>query len=158
MAIRIDGFEKLTFEIPAGKGKWVEISVPPIDCFSPDDVEKMNAELAVLREVDASVRERLVEAYEAARATDPLDEEALAKATTDLSIYDQRAGRNPNANPVELHRFFLAYFNPTKAKRDAIEALVPRMVSEIAKVWEKESGITPGEFEDSTESSSETQE
>lgn len=50
MAFRIEPFDMLEFEIPAGSEKFITISVPPVDCFSPADVQKINAELKALRE------------------------------------------------------------------------------------------------------------
>lgn len=46
--VRIEVPETLTFEIPAGNGKWVEFSVPPTDCFTRSNVESMNEQLAEL--------------------------------------------------------------------------------------------------------------
>lgn len=45
MAFEIGGFENLEFDIPAGKDKKLTITVPPIDCISPDDVAAMNKQL-----------------------------------------------------------------------------------------------------------------
>lgn len=45
MAFEIGGFENIEFDIPAGKGKKLTITIPPIDCISPDDVAAMNKQL-----------------------------------------------------------------------------------------------------------------
>lgn len=45
MAFEIGGFENIEFDIPAGKDKKLTITVPPIDCISPDDVAAMNKQL-----------------------------------------------------------------------------------------------------------------
>lgn len=45
MAFILDSFENIDFEIPDGKGGTTKISVPPLDCFLPSDVEKMNKTL-----------------------------------------------------------------------------------------------------------------
>lgn len=50
MAFRVSTYEMIAFEIPDGKGKIVELSVPPVDCFDPRDVEKINKKLAAYPE------------------------------------------------------------------------------------------------------------
>lgn len=119
--VRIEAPGTVTFEIPAGNGKWVEVSAPPTDCFSRSDVESMNEQLAELNPDD---------------------------------LTDEQKQMNPNFNASELTRFMLRFFATTKAQRDAIDQLVPRQLSEIDKVWAKESGITVGESESSTTGSS----
>lgn len=49
MAFIIDPFEMLEVEIPAGKGT-VTLTFPPLDCFTPEQVEKMNAQLSAVEE------------------------------------------------------------------------------------------------------------
>ena len=156
MAIRIDTFEMLEFEIPAGKDKWLEIELVPMDCWTPRQVEDMNAELAALKAVDEAVDQSLQTKLEELQAATPVDEEAVAVAAKELSVHRTRLQMNPNNNPVELNRFFLKFFNPQKAKVDAIDKLVPRYINAIAKEWEKRSGIDSGKSDDSTEQSSET--
>lgn len=45
MAFVIEPFENIEIQIPGKKGI-VVLTVPPLDCFTPDQVEKMNAEIA----------------------------------------------------------------------------------------------------------------
>ncbi|WP_257160407.1 hypothetical protein [Corynebacterium cystitidis] len=45
MSFEIEAFDMLEFDVPAGKGKKLTLSVPPMDCLDPADVEKMNADL-----------------------------------------------------------------------------------------------------------------
>lgn len=156
MAIRIDAFEMISVEIPAGKDKWLEIELVPMDCWSTRQIEGMNAELAALKAVDDAVDYSLQVKLEELQKATPVDEEAVAQAARDLSVHRTRLQMNPNNNPVEMNRFFLKFFNPQKAKVDAIEKLVPRYINAIAKEWEKQSGVTPGESDDSMEQSSET--
>ena len=109
MAIRIASFEMITFEIPDGKGKIVELTVPPLDCFDPRDVKQMNAELKKI------------------------------KQTSDNPEADDyiEAEDNPNKDPAAMIRFMLNHFNPTKAKRDAIALLVRRQLKQIDDEWLK---------------------
>lgn len=161
MAIRIDTFEDIEFEIPVGKDRFVTISLPPMDCWSPAQVQGINEELAKLRTTDVlnaaslQVAERELAALQ--KQGSP-DEEAVNDVLARVNKYSQLVNLSPNNNPVELNRFFLKFFNDTKAKSDAIDKLLPRYISEIAKEWEKLSGVKPGESEGSTTSSSETQE
>lgn len=83
MAIRIDQFEDIEFEVPAGKDKFVTISLPPMDCWSPAQVKSINEGLAELRTADVlngvarQVAERELEALQ--KQTDP-DEAAVSEA------------------------------------------------------------------------------
>lgn len=161
MAIRIDQFEDIEFEVPAGKDKFVTISLPPMDCWSPAQVKSINEGLAELRTADVlngvarQVAERELEALQ--KQTDP-DEAAVSEALGKITRYAHLLDVSPNNNPVELNRYFLKFFNPAKTKTDAIDKLLPRYISAIAKEWDKQSGVKPGESEDSTTSSSEIQE
>lgn len=49
MTFIIEPFEQLEVEIPAGKST-VTLTFPPLDCFTPDQVEKMNAQLSAVEE------------------------------------------------------------------------------------------------------------
>lgn len=42
MSIEIEAFDMLEFDVPAGKGKKLTLSVPPMDCLDPADVEKVD--------------------------------------------------------------------------------------------------------------------
>lgn len=48
MAFSIDGFDMIEFDIPAGKGKKITLSVPPYDCVAPADTAAMNEQLRAL--------------------------------------------------------------------------------------------------------------
>lgn len=122
MAFSIDGFDMIEFDIPAGKGKKLTLSVPPYDCIPLADSEAMNEQLRALegKELDFV--------------------------------------NDPNHNAAALVRLMLKHFNPGKQKADAIDGLVPRQLSQIDKLWEKESGLTVGESSTSTDESSETEE
>lgn len=161
MAIRIDAFEDIEFEIPTGKDKFVTISLPPMDCWSPNQVQAMNEGLAKLRTTDvlnaASLQVAERELAELQKQGTP-DEGAVDEALARINKFSHLINVSPNNNPVELNRYFLKFFNDTKAKTDAIDKLLPRYISAIAKEWEKQSGVKPGESEGSTTSSSETQE
>lgn len=50
MAFEIESFDMLEFDVPAGKGKKLTLTVPPMDCLDPADVEKMNTELKEIGE------------------------------------------------------------------------------------------------------------
>lgn len=53
MAFNIGGdFESLEFNIPAGKGKTVTITVPPIDCVAPSDIEAINEQMREMEDQD----------------------------------------------------------------------------------------------------------
>lgn len=53
MAFNIGGdFESLEFNIPAGKGKTVTITVPPIDCVAPSDIEAINEQMRAMEDQD----------------------------------------------------------------------------------------------------------
>lgn len=56
MAFTVPSFEHINFEIPNGKGGTVELSVPPLDCLEPVDVEKMNASLQEIPEDTPQIR------------------------------------------------------------------------------------------------------
>lgn len=57
--------------------------------------------------------------------------------------------------PTEVVRIFLGHFATTKEQRAAVDKLVARQLTQIDKIWTKESGITVGESEPSTDTSSE---
>lgn len=111
MAFTIDGFDNVEFDIPNGKSKRITISVPPLDCITPQDMDKIKARIA--------------------------DVETLTA--------------------IEATRIFLLELVTSKAAREAIEALPARQISQIDEIWSKESGLSVGESEDSTDTSVETQ-
>lgn len=104
----IDAFGNLTFNLPAGDGVKVEISVPPLDCVAPADIEAVNDKIEQVEHI----------------------------------------------TPVESVRIMLAHYATTEAQKNAIEALVARQLLQIDAIWTKESGITLGESEPSTDTSS----
>ena len=161
MAIRVGAFEDIEFEIPTTGNKYISISLPPMDCWSPNQVQGINEELAKLRTADvlnaASLQAAERELNTLQKQGNP-DEEAVNGVLERVTKYSQLVNLSPNNNPVELNRYFFKFFNNTKAKTEAIDKLLPRYINEIAKEWEKQSGVKPGESEDSTTSSSETQE
>lgn len=110
MAFKIDNFENLEFDIPAGGDKSITVSVPPLDCVDPKDLQKINE----------SVK------------NDPITEN------------------------YGMTRRILLHFNTAKAKQDAINKLVERQLKTIDGIWASESGVTVGESEPSTDTSSET--
>lgn len=121
MAFDIGGdFELLEFNIPAGKNKTVTITVPPLDCLAPSDVDEINKQLRELEGQDLEL------------------------------VHD------PNRNVIALIKFQLKYFNPAKQKADAIDALLPRWVKQIDKIWTEKSDVTMGESEPSTDASGQT--
>lgn len=67
---------------------------------------------------------------------------------------DTPAVKHPGKNATALIQHMLSYYNPAKAKRDAIWDLVPRQVDVINKHWDAQSEMNLGESEPSTESSS----
>lgn len=52
MAFEIDSFDRIEFDIPAGRDKKVTLSVPPLDCFAPEDVAEMNKQMEELDKSD----------------------------------------------------------------------------------------------------------
>lgn len=53
MAFEItNDFTPVEFDIPAGKDKKVTLSVPPMDCISPSDVDAMNKQLEAFEDAD----------------------------------------------------------------------------------------------------------
>ena len=52
MAFSIDGFDMIEFDIPAGKGKKLTLSVPPYDCIAPADTAAINEQLRALEGKD----------------------------------------------------------------------------------------------------------
>lgn len=160
MAFRIDTFTMLEFEIPAGS-KHITIELPPMDCWTPQQVKSMNEELAKLKTTDVvervklSIAERELAALQKGASQ---DEKKIEDCIIRINEATQAISSSPNENPVELNRFLLKFFNVAKAKIDAIDKLLPRYVSAIAKEWTKQSEVTPGESGDSTTSSTETQE
>lgn len=120
MAFDIDSFDLIEFDIPAGRDRKITLTVPPLDCFSPEDVESMNQQVELLDTPD---------------------------------IID---ANNPAKSATALIRFMIKFFNPGKQKAEAIDALVPRQLAQIDRLWTKESGIELGESEPSTEESSVT--
>ncbi|MCK2200179.1 hypothetical protein [Corynebacterium callunae] len=157
MAIRIDAFEMIEFEIPTGKGRFQTIELPPMDCWTAGDIEKINSTLAQRREEDAEIEKELLDELDLLRSRkeDKADIDGAAKALAD---HRARIALSPNNNPVELNRFLLKFFNPAKAKSEAIDGLVSRYINEIAREWEAQSGIDSGKSDDSTDSSSEISE
>lgn len=122
MAFNIGGdFEPLEFNIPAGKGKTVTITLPPIDCVAPSDIEAMNEQMREMEDQDL------------------------------LPV------RDPNKSVAAQLRLQLKYFNPQKQKSDAIDALPLRYVNQIVKIWE-DSEMSMGEYEPSTDASTQTDE
>lgn len=75
--------------------------------------------------------------------------EKLRESGTDLPDW-----KNPNINSIELMRYTLAYYNKSKAERDAIALLTARQLKEIDHVW-SQSEIDLGNSDPSTPSSSE---
>lgn len=123
MAFDIGGdFDLLEFNIPAGKNKTVMITVPPIDCVSPADIEAINKKLRELEDQE-------------------------------LDLVN-----DPNRNVLALVKLQLKHFNPAKQKADAIDALLPRWIRQIDKIWTDSSEMDLGESSPSTEESSETDE
>lgn len=122
MAFDIDSFDRIEFDIPAGRDKKLTLSVPPFDCFTPDEVAEMN---------------------EQAEALDSED-------TPDV--------QNPMRSGTALVRFMLKYFNPGKQKHEAIDALVPRQLMQVDRIWTEESGFELGESLPSTGESSPSEE
>lgn len=122
MAFNIGGdFESLEFNIPAGKGKTVTITVPPIDCVAPSDIEAINEQMRAMEDQDL------------------------------LPVND------PNKSVAAQLRLQLKHFNPQKQKADAIDALPVRFVNQIVKIWE-DSEMSMGEYEPSTDASTQTDE
>lgn len=133
MAYEIGGFELIEFEIPAGKGKTVTLTVPPMDCVTTADVDGINKEL-----------EKYLSSENDSDTTDSANGEALPDH------------KDPTKDAAELLRLQLRYFNPSKAKVEAINALVARQLRQIDQIWARESSITLGESEPSTDESSQT--
>lgn len=48
MAFTIDGFENIDFKLPHGKGKYVTVNVPPYDCITPQDMDKIKDKIKEL--------------------------------------------------------------------------------------------------------------
>lgn len=109
-AFKIYTFENLEFNIPAGGDKSITVTVPPLDCVDPKDLQKINED----------------------------------------------AKENPITEAYGMTRRILLYFNTSKAKQDAINKLVERQLKAIDGIWAKESGVTVGESEPSTGTSSES--
>lgn len=113
-------FDDIVFEIPTPKrDKTVTISVPPIDCLAPGDVDKINAQL------------------------------------DELNAADIPAARKPENNAHVMILVMLKYYNP-KSTHAAIDALLPAEISQINDIWGKESTMSVGESEASTDESSVT--
>lgn len=105
----IDDFDNIEFRLPTKTSTPVVITLPPLDCVAPQDMEAVGKKI---------------------------EEE------------------NP-AQPSEIVRLFLMHFATTKEQRTAIDKLVTRQLVQLDKIWTRESGITVGESEHSTDSSSE---
>lgn len=57
MAFIIPTFDNIEFEIPDNiKGGSINITVPPLDCMEPSDVEKMNKQLDAVPEDTPAIR------------------------------------------------------------------------------------------------------
>lgn len=117
MAFQLSPITDIEFDIPAGKDKSIRLTVPPLDTFTPAQLEDIAAEMEKIPEDTPEVR-------------------------------------NPKTSAHAQTRFLLCFFNPGKEKHNAIWALGGRHVQEITDYWNKESGITLGESEPSTDTSS----
>ncbi|CAB0628053.1 hypothetical protein [Corynebacterium diphtheriae] len=105
----IDVFDNISFNLPGKSGKKIELQVPPLDCFTPDDIDAINGKLKELETI----------------------------------------------TPTESVRVMLAHYAKTEAQKSAVTGLVARQITQIDEIWTKESGITVGESEPSTDTSSE---
>lgn len=113
-------FDNIEFEIPTPKrDKTLIISVPPIDCLAPNDVDKINAQL------------------------------------DELNTSDIPDARKPENNAHVMVLVMLKFYNP-KSTHAAIDALLPAEISQINDIWGKESAMSMGESEASTDESSAT--
>lgn len=117
MTFQLSTYTDIEIPIPNSKGEIITLTLPPIDCLTPAQIDAVEAEM------------------------DKVPEDTLPV-------------RNPRKSSHAHTRFFLCHFNPGKEKHDAIWGLVGRHVEEVAAYWNKESGITLGESEPSTDSSS----
>lgn len=158
MTFKIQAYENINFDIPAGKDKSITITVPPLDCLEKRDVDALNRHLAELRVADAVKQEMLNRELKAIEASEPLDAKALEAKMHEIAKFEQGQTVSPNNNAVEMTRFMLKHFNQAKAKQEAIENLVPRYMTMISKQWEAQSETDLGKSDGSTEPSSTTSE